>query len=205
MPKLRRNLVGILSCLVLAGCAGTPLVVDVSDSIYRGATPIRSAEHHISALTIVNKADDGKVVNTTLGSDSIFPIKPETPTRVTVEQDIKRYLGEQLVTDHSAKRSVYVTISKADAYWVWGSAAKMPFVGLALAGANTDIGMNLKVLIEIEDSGRVISSYQFDENIVIQDKATDQGAIAASYRKLIETYRKKFFQELDTRFINRYF
>lgn len=205
MLKLPRNLVGILSCLVLAGCAGTPLVVDVSDSIYRGATPTHSAAHRISAIAIINKADDGKMVNTTLGSDSVFPIKPETPTRVLVEQDIKRYLEEHLVADPSAKRSLFVTISKADAYWVWGSAAKLPFVGLALAGANTDIGMNLKVLIEIEDSGKVISSYQFDENIVIKDKATDQEAIAASYRKLIETYRMKFFGELDIRFINRYF
>lgn len=205
MLKLRRNFIGIFSCIVLAGCVGAPLVVDVSDSIYRGASPNRTPAHRISTLTIVNNAGDGKMVNTTLGSDSIIPILPHTPTRATVEQDIKRYLEEHLLTDSSAKRSLRVTISKADSYWVWGSAAKIPFVGLALVASDTEIGMNLKVLIEIEDSGKVVSSYLYDEKIVIQDKATDQEAISASYRKLVGTYRKKFFGELDSQFINRYF
>ena len=205
--NLSRNLIGIFSCLVLAGCAAPrpPFIVDVSDSIYRGASPNRSLAHHISTLTIINKADDGTFVDTAFTSDSICPIKPQTRTRDTVEQDIKRYLEDQLLIDHSAKLALRVTIYKADSYFVITSARKTPFVGLATHSSDTDIGMNLKVLIEIEDSGKVVKSYLYDEKIVIYGKYADYDDIAASYRKLIDKYRKIFFGELDNQFINRYF
>ena len=88
---------------------------------------------------------------------------------------------------------------------MWGGAAKLPFVGIARAAADYDIGMNLKVLMEIEDSGKVVSSYLFDEKILIRDKVTDQAAMAETYRNLVNAYRIKFFWELDRNFVNRYF
>lgn len=195
MFQTNSNLVGLFFCFILAGCAGTPLVVDVSDSIYRGASPTHSPAHRISALVIVNNADDGKVINTSMTSDAgdSIPIKLQTPTRVTVEQDIKRYLEKHLLVDHSAKRSLRVTISKADSYWVLGSAEKAsPLLALTLAASDREIGMNLRVLFEIEDSGKVVSSYLYEDKIVIQDKATDEQAVSTSYRKLISAYREKF-------------
>lgn len=189
----------------LGGCANAPLNIDVSDSIYTGSNPVRSIVHSISSIVFVNKATDGKMVNTTLGSDSVFPIVPLVPTKATVEDDVRRYFDRHLVINSDSVRSIKVSILKADSYWVWSSAAKIPFVGILFVDADTDFGINLKVLIEIEQAGKVISSYLFDEKIVIQAKSTTEEKIKDSYKALISNYRETFFGHLDLNFINRYF
>ena len=199
-----KKLLLLLVLTFIAGCASKPFIVDVSDSVYRSKFFDRSSAHRISALTITNSADDGKTINAVL-EPSFFPIKPQTPTRVTVEDDLKLYFGEHLSIDPSAKRSLHIKIEKADSYWVWGGVSKIPLVGLFTVNANTDIGLNLKVLIEIEDLGKVVLSYLYDEQIIITGKATTPKVIAESYQKLIRTYRETFFGELDRQFINRYF
>lgn len=187
----------------LFGCAAQPLKVDLSQTIYSAPIP-NSTKPKLGKITFINKANDGLLINTTLGSDSIFPINTEEPTKETIEADLKRYLQERTVSSRDAKKSLQVVIHKADAYWVWSSIAKIPIFGLALVDADTEFGLNLKVSFEVEEGEKVVSTYWFDDVITIQAKATTQEKMKESYEKLIEKYRNTLFNELDSQFVRRY-
>jgi len=195
----------ILVVVVMAGCARTPIQVDVSENVYRSVETSNSTDRQIAELIIVNKAGPGRKQNTALGSDSVFPIETAPATVVTVEEDVRRYFSEHFSIDPTAKQSVRVTISDADAYWVLTSVDKIPFVGLFTSWNDTEFGLNLRVLIEIEEGGKVVSSYLYDETTTTEDKATTKEAIRNSYQNLIGAYRVQFFGELSNDFINRYF
>ena len=122
-----------------------------------------------------------------------------------MEEDLKRYFGQKIAIDKNSNRSLTINILKADTYWVWTSAQKLPYIGIAFAAGGTDIGMNLKVLIELEENGKVVSNYLFDEKIVIKDDALTEEALKKSYARLIATYRQKFFREIEGTYLRRYF
>lgn len=197
-------LIGGLLVIGLSGCTFAPLAIDVSQSEYKVDTSQHASTKPISRLEFRNTADDGKLVSTSLGSDTIYPIRPVTTTKQTVESDLRSFLNQRLPLAEGSPRSVVVNITKADSYWVLGGAAKAPLLGIALAGANTEFGLNIRILIEIEEGGKVVSSYLVDEKLTIQDRATDADAISKSYQRLIAEYRTKLFGELETRFVRRY-
>ena len=200
-----RLLLIVAASLLVCGCASAPPVIDLSESVFKAGSVKHSERKNIGTLKIINKADDGKFVNTILGSDSVFPIKPATTTKETVEQDLNRFFDNVLNIDKTSDQSLTVTVSKADSYWVWGGADKLPIIGIFTANSDREFGLNLRVLFEIEQKGKVTASYLFDEKITVQDKATTQEAIIQSYRKLIAEYRKRFFGEIETSFVGRYF
>lgn len=200
---MKKNLLLSLLFIGLSGCAAQPLKVDVSQTIYDARVP-SMAKPKVSEITLINKADDGEMVNTALGSDSVFPIKTEKATKETVEKDLRRYLHERTARSSEAKKSLRVVIHKADSYWVWSSAAKAPIFGLAFIGADTDFGLNLRISFEVEEGGKVISTYWFDDVITIQAKSTTQEAIKKSYKELVGEYRKTLFGDLDSEFVGRY-
>jgi len=190
-----------LAAIILTGCSSTPLKVDLSSSEYQSEI---IQKKDIYGLNIINKADPGKLLNTMLGSDSHLPIKTAQPTKLTVENDIKQYFEETTQINQNSTHSVTATIYKADAYWVWGGASKIPIFGLLATGSDAPYRMNLKVLLEIENNGKVEKSYLFDEVIEIQASAATEESIKAGYADLIAKARKALFSELDKRFINRY-
>lgn len=199
-----RLLLAIATSLLICGCASAPPVIDLAGSVFKTGSASQSERKQIGTLRIINKADDGKFVNNTFG-DTINPIKPATMTKETVEQDLKRFFEDSLRIDKTADQDLTITISRADSYWVWGGADKVPLIGLFVVNADREFGVNLRVLFEIEQKGKVATSYLFDEKITVQDKATTREAIIQSYQKLIAEYRKRLFGELETRFVGRYF
>lgn len=195
----------VFIALLVGGCAAQPLRIDLSNSVYEVTSENHTEQKRIGNLTIINSADDGEFVNTILGSDTIFPIKPETTTKETVEQDLRKFFDNTLNIGGTADQDLTITISKADAYSIWGGAAKIPILGLAFVNADTEFGMNLRVLFEIEKEGKVVSTYMFDEKITIQGKASTINAVALSYQRLIAEYRRRFLGEIESRFVSRYF
>ena len=189
---------------MVCGCANPNRVIDVSNSIYKTSTNTQANLKKIRSINIINKAHDGKMDNPILDK-SIIPIKPATTTKETVEQDIKRFLEESFAIEKSEQTDITVTIQKADSYYVVGTSKKIPYVNLITVFFDTEFGLNLRVLFEIENKGKVLSSYLFDENITAEGKIAFERDIDQSYQKLIAAYRKHFFSELETRFINRYF
>jgi hypothetical protein len=191
----------VLTAIILAGCSSAPLKVDLSSSEYQ---PEIVKKKDIRELNIINKAAHGKLVNTMLGSDTHFPIQTAQPTKQTIANDIERYFEETTKKNHNSTNSVTVTVYKADAYWVWGGASKIPIFGLLAAGSETPYRMNLKILLEIEYNGMVEKSYLFDEVIEIQASAATEESIKTGYASLVAESRRALFSELDKRFINRY-
>jgi hypothetical protein len=194
----------IILTLLLSACAHSPPVIDVSDSIYKSNSAIDISKKEISSINFRITADDGTYVKGGIGSDTLFPIRPATTTKQTVESDLRRFFSSVTSAKSSAPRSMTVTIGKADSYWTMSAAANTPILGLALVGSDTDFGMNVRILIEIEESGKVIASYIFDEKIIIQGKSTNGEAIRESYKVLVAAYRKRLFSELESRFVPRY-
>jgi hypothetical protein len=200
-----RYLYLILAVISLSGCANTPMSVDLSQSEHLLQRKSKQDKASVSNVVITNKAEKTKLVNTPLGSDTLFPFNTDVETRQTVEADIRRFFDVTLDKNQKSSRSLAITINKVDGYWVWGGASKIPFVGLFTVGADTDFVVSLRVLFEIEEGGKVISSYLFDDKFVIQGSAATEDVIKENYQRLIAEYRNKFFSELDDRFVARYF
>lgn len=185
---------------LLTGCSQKALEIDVSESMYR---PTKISKIDINSLNITNKAEGGKFINTLLFSDTIIPIEPNAPTDELVENDIKTFFSNYQLTKDS-KKVLNVYITNADAYVVWGGAQKIPIVGLLFVAADTDYVMNLRVIFEIEENGKVLNSYQFNDKIKIRHSAAVENSIVEGYQLLIEAYRQKLFNELENRFVHRY-
>jgi hypothetical protein len=194
----------VLFAMILSSCASGPLVIDVSDSIYKPSKDVSGSGKNFNKIEIINTADDGDIIRSGLGGKAIYPLWPATRTKKTLEDDLRRFFSDVAIIDKSSSRSIIITISKADSYWVMGGVAGVPIVGLAFVGADSEFGMNVRVLIEVEEGGKVTASYHFDEKIRIMGKATTGDAIKDSYRVLISEYRKRLYGELESRFLNRY-
>ncbi|MCD8545168.1 MAG: hypothetical protein LRY52_10110 [Sulfurospirillum cavolei] len=65
-------------------------------------------------------------------------------------------------------------------------------------------GLNIKVLFEVEEDGKVIKSYTFNDTIKIKNGNATQDDIMAGYKKLISHYREVFFNEIHNQFTKRY-
>jgi len=195
----------ILAVISLGGCANTPMSIDLSQSEHLIQSKSKQGKAGVSSVVITNKAEKTKFVNTPLGSDSLFPFNTDVEIRQTVETDISRFFDLALDKNQKSSRSLAITINKADGYWVWGGASKIPIVGLFTIGSVTDFVVYLKVLFEIEEDGKVVSSYLIDDKYFIKGSAASEDVIKENYQRLIAEYRTKFFNELDSRFVARYF
>lgn len=192
----------LLATVLCAACSPVRPNVDLSDSAYKATASKTSTSRKISNLDIRSTAEEGQIVRSF--PDTYIPIKTAITTSKTVEADLKQFFADVTTADPSASRSLAITITKADCYWLYGGAMVIPVVGLFAVGADTDFGMNLRVLIEVEENGKVVSTYTVEEKIIIQGKATTRDSIDESYKKLMAEYRKRVFTELETRFVKRY-
>lgn len=190
--------------MFVAGCAGAPPVVDLSDTIYQSNTVAKTANSKIAELSIKNTAGIGKIPPPGFG-DAHMLITRQPFLSATVESDIRRYLEDRFPYDTNSAHSIEVEIEKADAYWNWPFAERLPFIGLAMANRDRDIAMNLKLSISFQENGKEFASYVHDAPIIIQGKATTQKKITVSYKTLVEAYRAKIFGELDKQIIEKYF
>lgn len=192
----------LMVAVICVACSPVRPKIDLSDSAYKAAASATSGSRKISNLEIRSTAEEGKIVRSF--PDTYIPIKTAITTSKTVEADLIKFFADVTTADLSASRSLSITITKADCYWLYGGAMAIPVVGLFAIGADTDFGMHLRLLIEVEENGKVISTYPVDEKIVIQGKATTQDSIVESYKKLMAEYRKRVFGELEIRFVSRY-
>lgn len=206
IPRLRKAalFVSIIFAQLLAGCVSPPSVIDLSASTYEVGSKTKELRAAISKIDVRNLATNGENSFGTLGNRSVFTIVPATPTKQTVEDDLRSFLGQATSIDTSATRSIVVSILRADSYWVNDVAGSIPFVGLALVGADKEFGMNLRLQIEVESNGKVVSTYQYEDVIKIPGKATMRADIDNSYQLLVAEYRRRLFNELESRFLTRY-
>lgn len=176
-------------------------MIDISDSIYKTEKLLNV---DINGIEIENKANDGELINTMLGSDTIFPIKPQITTKRTVEDDIKNYFTKNTIFNASSNKKLKITVKSANSYWTWSDIQKLPIFGLFAIGQDVTFGMNLKILFEIEENNKVVKSYIFDETIKIKNGNASEEDIIKGYQILIKKYREIFFTDINKNFTNRY-
>lgn len=195
--------VGLAAMLLLGGCTPSLLQADLSGSAYRSEASRGWQKKPIAALKVINNASDGKM-QYGLIEDTAVPLKLATPTRVTVENDVRDFFAESAAIDGASNINLVITIARADSYWISTGVSKIPIIGLAAVAADTEFGMNLRILFEVEEAGKVRASYLFDEKVTINDQAMTRETIALAYQKLVAEYRKRLFSELEGRFVQRY-
>ncbi|MFA5460445.1 MAG: hypothetical protein WC274_00030 [Sulfurimonas sp.] len=200
MTNVKCLVVILFVAINFSGCANKPINIDVSESKYKIKEQV---EIDIKNINIENVSNNGEMINTILGSDTIIPIIPEVPTKETVENDIKDYFHTMKMIE-SSNKVLKIVVKKADSYWTLSDLQKIPIFGLFAVGQKVTYGLNLKVLFEVEEDGKVIKSYTFNDTIKIKNGNVTQDDIIAGYKKLISQYREVFFNEIHNQFTKRY-
>jgi hypothetical protein len=185
--------------LLFAGCTIKPMEVDLGTNHFNNQTPLNI---NIKTISIEKVEKEIKVDYSGYG-DSKMPIPTKESTTSVVEKDINEYFSK-LLFNTSSNRTLNITIKEAVPYWIFSSAKKIPLVGVFAAGADTDYSLNLNILFEIEENGKVINSYSYNDVITIKNSASFEEDIKKGYQELIKKYRSVFFNELENKFIKRY-
>lgn len=185
--------------LLFTGCTIKPMEVDLGTNNFSSQTPLNI---NIKTISIEKVEKEMKVDYTGLG-DSKIPIQTKDSTASIVEKDMKEYFSK-LVFNSNSNRTVNITIKEATPYWIFSGANKVPVVGLFTAGMQTDYFLNLNILFEIEENGKVINSFLYDDVITIKNSASFEEDIKKGYQILIKEYRNVFFDDLENKFIKRY-
>ncbi|MBF0417383.1 MAG: hypothetical protein HQL86_03940 [Magnetococcales bacterium] len=201
----KNALVGMMMLVVavLAGCA-TPIIADLSGSDYNLSRKINS-NIKLSKVNVRNLAPETKFSTTNPGSQTHFAIRTETQFRKTLEDDIKRYFDQAVQIDTLANKSLTITIKSADNYFVWEGNSQVPLIALLSVGSDVDYIISLKILFEIEENNKVVNSYYYDDIVTIKGKGAVNSDIKEAYQKLVAEYRAKFFSDIETMFLKRYF
>ncbi|AXX89319.1 hypothetical protein CKA55_07390 [Arcobacter suis] len=185
--------------LFFVGCTIKPMEVDLGTNHFNNQAPL-----NINIKTIyIEKVEKEIKVDYTGFGDSQIPIQTKESTASVVEKDMKEYFSK-LVFNSNSNRTLVVTIKEATPYWIFSTANKIPVVGVFSAGMDTDYSLNLNVLFEIEENGKVINSYSYSDVITIKNSASFEEDIKKGYQKLIKSYRNVFFNELESKFLKRY-
>jgi hypothetical protein len=200
---MQKICISLFLCIFLLGCSSQPLKIDIPATTF-SSSKLSSSKPKLQSIEIINKAKEGKLKNSPLGSDSIFPIKTSPTTQVIVENDIRNYFRINTEIGNKNNINLRVVIHKADSYWVWGGSSKIPIFGLLTVASNTEFGINLKLSFEVIVDGKVARTYWYDEVITIQAPATTEESLKSSFKHLIDEYRATLFSELHKEFIQRY-
>jgi len=193
---------GLFTMLILSGCA--PIVVDLSGSDNLVLRQSQKLEHFDYKFVVLNRALESKADQHLFGA-STFPMRTEEKPKDLVEKDIKRFFDLLTARSDDGKRIV-ARIDKADAYWVNPGVNSVPIVGMfTVWTANYPFTFDISITFEVEENGKVIHSYPFNQKIEIQDgDASTQAGMEKSYQRIVMNYRKMLFDALELEFIPRY-
>lgn len=199
MIRRFRNYLFLIFTLSLAACA-SPLVVDTSESVIKPAGTYRST---VSSYEIVN-GSPAMQREIALFGDSYVPLVLAKPTSETVEEDLRRLFDATISRAPTSEYSFRVLIKRAHSHWTWSTAQKLPFVGLALVSAPVDYTLDLAILFEVEQNGRVLRTFPYERKVVIQNSAAVESSQIEGYQRLIAEYRATALREIERELIGRY-
>lgn len=188
----------VLLVFALAGCAPIVERVDLSESSYQSRLFQQRSMNTVQQVTVINKAKQGEQERdgVTGFSESRMPIQAHEEPKFIVERDIQEYFKASLSQSDKSSRKVFATIYRADAFKTnkLNGTAFIPIVG-AFTGSDQKLGLNLKVSVEVEDLGRIVKEFTFDQRI--EKKMQGLESMEDHYKRLIALYREQFFSELD--------
>lgn len=182
----------------LSACAPSITKPDLDNSVYSSRYEKNKHKSVIADLQIENKARQGEFQRdgSTNFSESRIPLEVSEPTRITVQNDLKKYFDATTSHSDASTIKVFATVLAANSYKAikLNGTAFIPIIGM-FTGDDTKIGMNLKIKVEIEKDGELVKNWIFDRRI---DRVTSKTVSDEDdYRALIRDYRELFFEELD--------
>ncbi len=171
--------------------------------------PIRkTGQPAFGELQISNETSDRRTRLFLLDNVQVPIDTPVSPGK-TLQEDLERYLKGRVALDPAVSRRLKVAIQKAEVYWVLPLDEKVIIDSFNLAdlGSETkEYDLELKVLFEIREAGRVAKSYLFERKISLPDgRAEFPGEIQESYRRLLDRTRKVFFEAVEGEFLGQLF
>jgi hypothetical protein len=192
-------------CVLLSvvGCANTvQQPVDLTNTQYiSNKEPL-----FIKKIVIENKVQDKKN-DVKFFDDSLIRINYLPKPKDVVEQDLKNLFEQRSIKNNNKGRDVVVTIEDASAYWVYGTANKIPLINILAVASDQNYVFKVQILFEVEEAGKVISSYRIDETVKISVAGAGLTVEAEklAYASLIKTYRNQVLKKIDDNFMSRYF
>jgi hypothetical protein len=171
--------------------------------------PIRkTGQPAFGELQVINETSDRRTRLFLLDNVQVPIDTPLSPGQ-TLQEDLERFLKGRVAFDPAVPRGLKVTIQKAEVYWVLPLDEKVIIDSFNLADLNAETkeyNLELKVLFEVREAGRVAKSYLFERKISLPDgRAEFPGEIQESYRRLLDRTRKVLFEAVEREFLGQLF
>ena len=192
--------------IILLGCAYSEAKPVLPGDLPSSPAALRSSLPEFKEVRILNEATDRRTRIFLLGNAQV-PIDFPAPSKQTVEEDLQRYLDARVTVFPAAPRRLVVTISRAEAYWILPLDQKVvidEFRLEDLSPVEKEFVLELKVLFEAQETGQTGVSYLFDQKISLPDGRSEfPGEIQDSYKRLLDRYRKVFFNAVEREFLGK--
>lgn len=194
-PKIINKWIIAVLSVILTGC--------VSHNITIPDMTIRSADNvKIKAISIVDRTiGESRLKISWGGEDQQLPLKQNTPFVKIVGDDLSAFFSKSNTSEYSLN----VIIQTAEPYWTLTAFQRIPVIGWFASGMDVEYGLYLRLQIEVEQNGKVVRTYSYDQLIKTIGKNGTAKDVEESYQKLISVYRQEFFSQLDSEFVSRYF
>lgn len=190
--------------IVLTGCAIPPTRIDTNDFSYASNNNFATTTPAVSNVLVKNEAADGKYERQGLLGGARAPCFLDPAPKLLVEKDFNHFFAASTQIEPTANRKIVVTIKKASCHIVASAMQAMPYVGIALAATERTLSMEVTAVLEVEQDGKVDSSFYLERETEISRKLISQEDIHAAMRALIAAYRLEVYSELDHSFLRRY-
>jgi hypothetical protein len=196
----------ILICWMVLTLAVSPALAktEFPGRLSPPAAVLKKGSPVFGEVQILNETSDRRI-RMYLADNVQVPIEKPAAAGETVKEDLERYFRGRVTVDPAVSRRLIVTILKAEAYWVLPLAEKVVIDIFDLQDRSPEekeFVLELKVLFEVRDSGRIEKSYLFERKISLADGRTEfPGQIRESYQRLAERYRKIFFETIEQEFM----
>ena len=182
-----------LLVIALTGCANRN--INVPDLTLRSAGNVK-----IKTVSVVDRTGEESKLRS-FWWDQQLPLDQNPPFAKIVGDDISTFFARSDASEYC----LTVQIQTAEPYWTLTSLQRVPVIGWFASGMDVEYGLYLRLLIEVEQNGKVMRTYSYDRVIKTMGKNTTCKEKEAGYQNLITAYRQEFFSQLESEFVSRYF
>ncbi len=194
-PKIINKWIIAVLSVILTGCASHNITIP--DMTIRSAGNVK-----IKAISVVDRTSGESGLKISWGwEDQQLPLKQNTPFVKIVGDDLSAFFTKSNTSEYSLN----VIIQTAEPYWTLTAFQRIPVIGWFASGMDVEYGLYLRLQIEVEQNGKVVRTYSYDQVIKTIGKNGTAADFEESYQKLISVYRQEFFSQLDSEFVSRYF
>lgn len=179
--------------MVISGCTRIIVVPD--------ATIKSNNNVYIKSIIVIDNMISDSNLKTSFFGDIQDPIITDPSFFQVIKKDLTSFFNKSLGSEFN----IVAHIQRADPYLTRTVEQRIPIIGLFLLNEEVEYGLYLRIHFEIEQNGKVIKTYLYDNLIKTMAENASPSDVKKGYLKLVSTYRQEFFKQLDSEFLARYF